>query len=69
MVHLHWDLKDKVGHIPAHAAEVVQDVDGKWYVSRCGWGKGGLYLAPLVWPDEPADRMEGREPEQSLEKK
>jgi arabinan endo-1,5-alpha-L-arabinosidase len=52
----HWDIKDKVGHIPAHAAEVVQDADGKWYVSRCGWGKGGLYLAPLVWPDEAADR-------------
>jgi len=48
----HWDIKDKVGHIPAHAAEVLQDVDDKWYVSRCGWGKGGLYLAPLMWPEE-----------------
>ncbi|HEU5125832.1 MAG TPA: family 43 glycosylhydrolase [Verrucomicrobiae bacterium] len=45
----HWDVKNKVGDIPAHAAEVVQDTDGKWYVSRAGWGKGGVYLAPLIW--------------------
>ena len=35
----------------SHAAEVVRDLDGKWYVSRCGWGEGGVYLAPLVWSD------------------
>jgi arabinan endo-1,5-alpha-L-arabinosidase len=40
-----------VGHFPAHAAEIVQDTDGKWYVSRAGWGQGGLYLAPLIWMD------------------
>jgi beta-fructofuranosidase len=64
-----WDIKDKVGHIPAHAAEVVQDVDGRWYVSRCGWGRGGLYLAPLLWHDEVAEREEGQLPEQSPKKK
>ncbi|HEX3627796.1 MAG TPA: family 43 glycosylhydrolase [Verrucomicrobiae bacterium] len=47
----HWDINDKVGHIPAHAAEVIQDTDGKWYISRAGWGRGGLYLAPLIWKD------------------
>jgi len=47
----HWDIANKVGHIPAHAAEVVQDTDGKWYISRAGWGRGGLYLAPLIWND------------------
>ena len=47
----HWDIADKVGHIAAHAAEVVRDTDGKWYVSRAGWGRGGLYLAPLIWKD------------------
>lgn len=47
----HWDIKNKVGHITAHAAEVVQDTDGKWYISRAGWGRGGLYLAPLIWKD------------------
>lgn len=46
-----WKIESKVGHIEAHAAEVIQDLDGKWYVSRCGWGRGGLYLAPLVWKD------------------
>jgi len=47
-----WSLDDKVGHINAHAAEVVRDTDGKWYVSRCGWGRGGVYLAPLKWKEE-----------------
>ena len=47
----HWRFGDRVGHIPAHAAEVVRDLDGKWYVSRCGWGEGGVYLAPLIWKD------------------
>jgi arabinan endo-1,5-alpha-L-arabinosidase len=47
----HWRIEDKVGHIAAHAAEVVRDKDGKWYVSHCGWGKGGVYLAPLYWND------------------
>jgi beta-fructofuranosidase len=47
----HWDLADKVGHINSHAAEVVRDVDGRWYVSHAGWGRGGLYLAPLIWND------------------
>ena len=47
----HWDLENKVGHIDSHAAEVIRDRDGKWYVSHCGWGKGGVYLAPLYWND------------------
>ncbi|HEV7298203.1 MAG TPA: hypothetical protein VGN72_02480 [Tepidisphaeraceae bacterium] len=45
----HFDINEMVGEIPAHAAEVAQDLDGQWYVSRCGWGRGGLYLAPLMW--------------------
>jgi len=47
-----WTIENKVGHIPAHAAEVIRDTDGKWYVSRAGWGRGGLYLAPLIWQDQ-----------------
>jgi arabinan endo-1,5-alpha-L-arabinosidase len=47
----HWNKQDRVGRIAAHAAEVVRDLDGKWYVSRCGWGRGGVYLAPLTWKD------------------
>jgi arabinan endo-1,5-alpha-L-arabinosidase len=46
-----WRLDDVVGEIPAHAAEVVRDEDGQWYASRCGWGRGGVYLAPLTWHD------------------
>jgi arabinan endo-1,5-alpha-L-arabinosidase len=47
----HWTIANKVGHVKAHAAEVVRDLDGKWYVSRCGWGEGGVFLAPLTWMD------------------
>lgn len=43
--------EDIVGHIPAHAAEVVRDTDGQWYITHCGWGQGGVYLAPLRWHD------------------
>jgi arabinan endo-1,5-alpha-L-arabinosidase len=46
-----WKLADKVGHINSHAAEVVRDTDGRWYVSHSGWGQGGLFLAPLTWND------------------
>ena len=46
-----WDLKDQAGHIDAHAAEVIHDTDDKWYVSHCGWGQGGVFLAPLYWHD------------------
>ncbi len=44
-------VQDRVGHIPAHAAEVIQDPAGKWWISRCGAERGGVYLAPLTWKD------------------
>lgn len=44
-----WDVEDKVLTYNAHASEVVQSRAGEWYVSHCGWGQGGLYLAPLSW--------------------
>lgn len=37
-----------VGRIPSHAAEVIQ-ADGHYYVTHCGWGQGGVYLAPLYF--------------------
>jgi len=44
---LSFDYEDQVGTIDAHAAEVVQDDDGQFYVSAAGWGQDGLFLAPL----------------------
>lgn len=35
------------GRIAAHAAEVVQDGDGHWFITHAGWGQGGVHLAPL----------------------
>lgn len=46
---LHFDRADEVGSIEAHAAEVIIDERGEVWVSHCGWGQGGVYLAPLRW--------------------
>jgi beta-fructofuranosidase len=35
----------------AHAPEIIQDHNGNWYMTRCGHGKGGLWIAPLYWSD------------------
>ncbi len=45
----HWDMANEVGKFPAHAAEIIQTPEGKWYASRAGWGQGGVYLAELNW--------------------
>jgi arabinan endo-1,5-alpha-L-arabinosidase len=44
-----WTDADLVGHIRAHAAELVEDADGSWLISTCGVAQGGLYLAPFRW--------------------
>ncbi len=46
-----WDINDRVGHILSHAAEVIRDIDGRWFISHCGKGQGGVYLAPFEWND------------------
>ncbi|HEX6240699.1 MAG TPA: family 43 glycosylhydrolase [Polyangiales bacterium] len=38
-----------ITQIEAHAPEVVRDLDGRAYISRAGWGQGGVDLAPLTW--------------------
>ena len=52
---LSFDLADQVATIDAHAAAVVRDEKGGWWVSHCGWGQGGVYLAPLIWTTEAPD--------------
>jgi beta-fructofuranosidase len=47
----HWDARDLVAHISAHAAEVACDEHEQWYVSSAGIRQGGLYLAPIRWAD------------------
>lgn len=41
-----WKCEDWVGWVPAHAAELILNGDNLW-VSSCGWGQRGVYLAPL----------------------
>jgi hypothetical protein len=44
----HFEPKDLVGRIPAHAPEIVTDVDGTRYISSAGWyGNVGVQLAQL----------------------
>jgi beta-fructofuranosidase len=47
----HFALDGQIATIDAHAAEVVVDESGVFWVSHCGWGQGGVYLAPLRWHD------------------
>lgn len=44
-------IENQVGTIDAHAAEVIVDERGATWVSHCGWGQGGVYLAPLHFGD------------------
>ena len=44
-----WTDADHVGRVACHAAELVEDGDGTWYVSSAGVGQGGLSLAPFRW--------------------
>jgi hypothetical protein len=42
-----WTEAGRVATIPAHAAEVIETPGGETFISGCGWGMGGVYLAPL----------------------
>ena len=44
-----FKYEDEVGTIASHALEAATDLDGKYYVTRAGWGEGGLYIAPLCF--------------------
>ena len=48
----HFELSGQVGYLSSHASEVVVDKDGEWWVSHCGWGQGGVFLAPMTWGEE-----------------
>lgn len=51
-----WDLSDEIGTLETHAAEIIQDGNGKWVISHCGLKRGGLFLAPFFWHDEVQDK-------------
>ena len=38
-----------ITHLPVNAPELVRDLDGKEYLTSCGWFQGGVYLTPLSW--------------------
>ncbi|MGW4772342.1 glycosyl hydrolase family 32 [Nocardia sp. NPDC004278] len=46
-------IGDKAGHIAAHATELVRD-DDRWWITSAGWAQGGVYLAPLTFPNPPS---------------
>ncbi len=46
-----FSIENKVGDLPAHAAEVVRDENGEYYTTRAGWGEGGVYIAKLNFND------------------
>ena len=46
-----WTCEQEVATVETHAAEIVRDTDGRWFISHCGLERGGLWLAPLQWND------------------
>jgi hypothetical protein len=46
-----WTNADYVGHIRAHAPEIIQDENGDWFVSHAGIHQGGLFLTKFTWMD------------------
>jgi beta-fructofuranosidase len=44
-----FTLDGLVATIDAHAPEVVVDEQDATWISHCGWGQGGVHLAPLSW--------------------
>lgn len=46
----HWEPANRIGSFRAHAAEVIQTPE-QWFVSRAGWGQGGVWLAEFSWED------------------
>lgn len=43
---LNFKKENWVGNIKAHACEIVREGQ-KLYITHCGWGQGGLYVAEL----------------------
>ncbi|RYG26818.1 hypothetical protein EON82_01870 [bacterium] len=48
-----WSHADQIYNYPAHASEVAQDTDGRYYATDAGWDLRGVYLAPLTWRPVP----------------
>ena len=46
-----WTNADIVGHIDAHAPEIIRDNNEEWYISHCGVLQGGLFIRKLHWHD------------------
>ena len=47
-----WKSSDLVKRVnPWHAAEIVRDFDGKWYLSRSSGDQNDFRMAPLFWND------------------
>lgn len=46
---LRFTPDDEVTRVPCHAPEVVRGAGGSWWITRAGWGQGGVDLAPLRW--------------------
>jgi arabinan endo-1,5-alpha-L-arabinosidase len=44
-------------NIPAHAPEIIVDLDGTQQMTRCGWGQGGVDIGALRWECPPADTI------------
>jgi beta-xylosidase len=48
-----WKVTDKVKWMDWHAPEIVRDLDGKWYITLCGYEpeRNGFSIWSLSWND------------------
>lgn len=48
-----WKVTDKVKWLDWHAPEIVRDLDGKWYITLCGYEpeRNGFSVWALYWND------------------
>ncbi len=48
-----WKVTDKVKWMDWHAPEIIRDLDGKWYITLCGYEpeRNGFSVFQLYWND------------------
>lgn len=48
-----WKVTDKVKWMDWHAPEILRDLNGRWYITLCGYERerDGFSIAPLEWND------------------
>lgn len=44
-----FNTAEEVAMLPAHAPELIQDEEGRWFITSAEWPRRGVSIAPLEW--------------------